>query len=332
MPGNPAAPDPADTNIADIFGEHEPVLPGEEEFPGAEPKHALYKKQTQQGASPSEDSGFQMQNVPQPEPGTTSRLLQPTPKRMSLDALFSRSIAALQPYMEQEFEKLSPTDKWKTLPDLQKEALLYLLLTEDFDGKNGTKAKKYIEQIQLSNMELEGLKFVLYQRLGDYRKRNQALNNLIREANRHQKFKLENGRFCKKVLSYRQYIDVPSVSNIPVFHPGAEVTVYCEFSGAKFRSIPGGKREQQLQAYLSVLDSQKQVIDTILFLNPENGRRLLQPNERFHSESYLTGSYRLPAFLRPGIYNLRIETTDMVGEETDQVLLSFRVETGKAGG
>jgi len=229
----------------------------------------------------------------------------------------------LSRYLEREPGKLSDFDRLKLLK-LKRQALLLLLFTEQFDGEACRRILEVFRRHPQTTLELQGLLFALYQHLGEIQKRNEVFTTLSEALKGTPAFRLEGVCFCEKVVGYRAVVPVVKA----VFPPGRTVTIYGEFEGAAVRSLTGGAREQQIQIYLTVLDSNGTVIDTVEFLSRRDGTRRLSPGETASTRSYFVGSYTLAQTLKPGKYQLRLTATDLVGHKESHADLQFEVIPG----
>jgi hypothetical protein len=197
-----------------------------------------------------------------------------------------------------------------------------LLLSGRYDSEECRLILDVFKKHAATNVEIEGLRFVLYQHLGETEKRNEALETLEREARGKPQFRVEGVCFCEKVVGFRAVVPVAR----PAFAAGDRVTIYGEFQGMAVRSAPGGQSEQQMQIFLSVLDEGGKTVDTVEFLGRDAGTRRLAAHEGSETRSYFVGEYALPASLRPGRYQLRLSATDLVAQAETQAVISLEVK------
>lgn len=234
-------------------------------------------------------------------------------------------VRSLDGYEGRDFESLQFFEK-HALFKLQKRGVLLLMLTGRDNGEACRKILNSLERFALaSNLELEGLKFSLYQNFAKVNKRNGALTFIMKKLKKNMggRFKLEEVRFCKKVLAFRQYLNVPE----PVsFAPGQQVTIYCEFIGADSMIRPNSQdREQQIEVYLQLLNDKEQIVDIIPFLKREHGTRILKPDDFYNDRSYINGVYNIPDSLRPGKYRIKLSATDLVSKDVAYAFLDFDI-------
>ncbi len=240
--------------------------------------------------------------------------------RASLQESLADVTRKLEAFKDRAAEDLDTFSRLK-LMRLETEALLLLLLTNETEREECGRILQVLKQFPAASLEVAGLQFVLYQRLADYGKRDEMLEYLAREARARPLFRLEGVVFCEKVAGYGNVVPAPSTT----FQGGQRVAVYSGVRGAEARTSSGGGREQHVQAYLSVLDRDGKVIDTVEFTDKAGGIRRLAENESPDSPSYLFGEYTLPANLPPGPYRLRLSATDRVGLTESSVTASFDV-------
>jgi hypothetical protein len=311
QPSQPGEPPASSGNAGDASGpftEHEPLLPPE----GAPPSTAIVPASAPDEKSASVTPGIEVQEVPGP-PGSKVQVSWREP----LEDVARR----LKPYADRAPESLDSFSRLKLL-QLKREALLVLLLSGRYDSEDCRQILEVFRKHTLTNVEIEALKFVLYQHLGEMEKRNEALESIEREARGKPQFRLEGVCFSEKVVGFRAVVPLAS----SVFAPGDRVQIYGEFQGAVARSAPGGQAEQQIQVFLSVLDEEGKTVDTAEFLSRADGTRRLAPHEGPETRSYFVGEYAIPKSLRPGRYQLRLSGTDLVAQTEAQSVLSFDVK------
>ncbi len=296
--------------VPDPFIDHEPLVPADE------PQLPPYPTPA------TANEGTRVTIVPEIERGEVPQLQTAAPKitetwRESLETIARK----LKLYVDREPGSLTNFARLQLL-QLKREALLLLLISGRFDSEECRLILDVFKKHEFTNLELEGLKFVLYQRLGETEKRTECLEYLERETRGTLQFRLEGVCFCEKAVGYRAVVPVRR----SVFRPGAYVQIYGEFSGAATRSTPAGYLEQQIQVYLTLLYEAGTTVDTVELLSRSDGTRRLSSNEQPDTKSYFLGTYRLPQSLAPGTYQLRLAATDLVGQTEAHAVLSFKVE------
>ncbi len=226
--------------------------------------------------------------------------------------LFERRLAEVAKELKARYGARAPGD----LDDLarmqliasMREGMLLLLLTKKIDGEPCRVVLETLKKFPVQTIEVAGLQFVLYQYLSDDRKRDDALEYLIREHEARESFRLEDLQFCKEVPAGRdKYVAVERTE----FKRGERLRIYCGFRGAKAAKLPGGGNGQHLQAFLSVLDGAEKRLQVVEFLDTASGVKELKGGEAAGSPSYIYGTYDLPSTVPPGEYRLELSVRDL---------------------
>ena len=204
---------------------------------------------------------------------------------------------------------------------LETEALLLLLLTNETEREECGRILKIVTRFPAASLEVAGLRFVLYQRLADYAKRDEMLEHLAREARAKPLFRLEGVVFCEKAAGYGDVVPLARTT----FRSGQRVAVYSGVRGAATRELPDGRREQHIQAYLSILDRGGKIVDKVSFTDKAGGVRRLAEDAPPDSPGYLYGEYTLPPNLPAGPYRLKISATDLINHTESDAAAAFDV-------
>jgi hypothetical protein len=193
-----------------------------------------------------------------------------------------------------------------------REAMLLLLLTRKIEGGDACpivlETLENLKKLQVSNLELAGLQFVLYQHLSDERRRDDVLECLVHDHEARESFRLEEVVFCESVAGRDKYVPVARAE----FKSGARLKIYCGFRGAKAGKLPDGGNGQRLQAFLSILDDADKRVQIVEFLDEKAGTRALKGGEAAGTPGYIYGTYELPKNLRSGEYRLELSVKDLV--------------------
>ena len=112
-----------------------------------------------------------------------------------------------------------------------------------------------------------------------------------------------------------------------VFNPGDHVLIYGEFEG--FEEEPPRTKEdptytRSFSGRLKLVNDRSEVLDTFTFLNPS--RVAYRPQQRTRIVNFWA-RYRFPEDLPPGTYKVKVEGSDLIGENEATATLGLQVRT-----